>query len=98
MIRRPPRSTRTDVLLPYTTLVRSQSAFGGLDILFNNAGVPGPETGVLDMTTDLLDWLMALLVRGPMFGINHAARSEEHTSALQSIIRISYAVFCLKTK
>lgn len=51
----------------------AQSAFGGIDILFNNAGLPGPEVGVMDMTTELWDWLMALLVRGPMLGIKHAA-------------------------
>lgn len=51
----------------------ANSAFGGIDILFNNAGLPGPEVGVMDMTTELWDWLMALLVRGPMLGIKHAA-------------------------
>ena len=51
----------------------TRSGFGGLDILFNNAGTPGPDVGVLDMTSELWDRLMALLVRGPMLGIKHAA-------------------------
>lgn len=49
------------------------SAFGGLDILFNNAGIPGPPVGILDMTAELWDRMMALLLRGPMLGIKHAA-------------------------
>ncbi len=51
----------------------ARSAFGGLDILFNNAATAGPEIGVLDMTGELWDRMMALLLRGPMFGIKHAA-------------------------
>lgn len=51
----------------------ARSAFGGLDVLFNNAGHPGPPVSVLDMTSELWDWQMALSVRGPMFGIKHAA-------------------------
>ncbi len=51
----------------------ARSAFGGLDILFNNAGIPGPPTGILDITAELWDRLMALLLRGPMLGIKHAA-------------------------
>src|SRR3546814_8253809 len=71
MIRRPPRSTRTDTLFPYTTLFRSSAAdaAGPADI-----GVGFPAT------------------RCP------PDRSEEHTSELQSLMRISYAVFCLKKK
>src|SRR3546814_15748752 len=73
MIRRPPRSTRTDTLFPYTTLFRSPAAAmsrpaGG------NRRLVGPSDHRLD---------------GGM-------RSEEHTSELQSLMRISYAVFCLK--
>src|SRR3546814_6124220 len=72
MIRRPPRSTRTDTLFPYTTLFRS------FDDHFRKRRA-GP-----------IDW------RGN--GGDGAARSEEHTSELQSLMRISYAVFCLKKK
>src|SRR3546814_4536610 len=75
MIRRPPRSTRTDTLFPYTTLFRSGALF----------------LGELDPTQiHGLDDLNARQVR--------ATRSEEHTSELQSLMRISYAVFCLKKK
>src|SRR3546814_10747121 len=76
MIRRPPRSTRTDTLFPYTTLFRSRFV-GGRRI--------DPAQAV-DPVRHLAD-----LVPFPQ-------RSEEHTSELQSLIRISYAVFCLKKK
>src|SRR3546814_2399838 len=72
MIRRPPRSTRTDTLFPYTTLFRSTAQRGGHFEIFirpDLAHAPG-----------------------------RAGRSEEHTSELQSLMRISYAVFCLKKK
>src|SRR6056297_1843853 len=71
MTRRPPRSTRTDTLFPYTTLFRSCPA--------RTASSPGPggRPGAL---------------------LPGASRSEEHTSELQSLRRISYAVFCLKKK
>src|SRR3546814_3804095 len=96
MIRRPPRSTRTDTLFPYTTLFRSLRPAGGdpaqrrLPDLRRavrplraqrRAGARPPGAGQ----------------RGPA-GHPRAARSEEHTSELQSLMRISYAVFCLKTK
>src|SRR3546814_4114395 len=76
MIRRPPRSTRTDTLFPYTTLFRSS---GSLVL-----GVEPPQT-----VTSL-----------PIVERRHPSglRSEEHTSELQSLMRISYAVFCLKKK
>src|SRR3546814_10098792 len=80
MIRRPPRSTRTDTLFPYTTLFRS---FGQL----------------LDPRAQaLLECLhrLAGIALGGVFV--RAGRSEEHTSELQSLMRISYAVFCLKKK
>src|SRR3546814_7091651 len=89
MIRRPPRSTRTDTLFPYTTLFRSEDArpcgAGGSLILYGR-------------------W--ARIVRcgdhSPFAswpGLSRpSARSEEHTSELQSLMRISYAVFCLKKK
>src|SRR3546814_9051613 len=78
MIRRPPRSTRTATLFPYTTLFRSAG-------LTNAAGVAGTARLPLERLL-MLD--IDLLVLG--------RRSEEHTSELQSLMRISYAVFCLK--
>src|SRR3546814_6777126 len=77
MIRRPPRSTRTDTLFPYTTLFRSRRS-------------PSPDfCGAKTMTTTEEG-----LVRLEDVDV----RSEEHTSELQSLMRISYAVFCLKKK
>src|SRR3546814_4258143 len=84
MIRRPPRSTRTDTLFPYTTLFRSHRHRRGRRPLF------GHPTLVLHHG-----------LRRPAAGLggNHRpGRSEEHTSELQSLMRISYAVFCLKKK
>src|SRR3546814_15114844 len=83
MIRRPPRSTRTDTLFPYTTLFRSQP---GLDRLRRR---PGGAGRAIEAGADLA----ADAQRGVVTG-----RSEEHTSELQSLMRISYAVFCLKKK
>src|SRR3546814_5384221 len=85
MIRRPPRSTRTDTLFPYTTLFRS----GRGDLVAGTrrpAGVPRPALGRLCRLRGAERIRPALL------------RSEEHTSELQSLMRISYAVFCLKKK
>src|SRR3546814_17759120 len=76
MIRRPPRSTRTDTLFPYTTLFRSGRA--GLQSRGRCARDAHPRR-----------WRRRVRV---------ASRSEEHTSELQSLMRISYAVFCLKKK
>src|SRR3546814_6965601 len=85
MIRRPPRSTRTDTLFPYTTLFRSIITFSCMkhDVYFQN----------------LISFGIFLLLpgRGANFGLL-LCRSEEHTSELQSLMRISYAVFCLKKK
>jgi NAD(P)-dependent dehydrogenase (short-subunit alcohol dehydrogenase family) len=70
------RFVRCDVTVEHDIVAAvgvARSAFGGLDILFNNAGNPGPPVDVLDMTGELWDRLMALQVRGPMFGIKHAA-------------------------
>src|SRR3546814_17794733 len=84
MIRRPPRSTRTDTLFPYTTLFRS-------------------HLGVLVALVLLLrrDWTAigwAAATTGALALVSGSLRSEEHTSELQSLMRISYAVFCLKKK
>src|SRR3546814_1011064 len=82
MIRRPPRSTRTDTLFPYTTLFRS--VLGAIPLaLASGAGAEARHQ---------IGWV---IVGGMSFG---TARSEEHTSELQSLMRISYAVFCLKKK
>src|SRR3546814_3952716 len=96
MIRRPPRSTRTDTLFPYTTLFRSRDhhrhaaeAKRAKRRDFARAGGHGGEHGVerAEHRADRHD------------RANHDAdRSEEHTSELQSLMRISYAVFCLKKK
>src|SRR3546814_2290232 len=102
MIRRPPRSTRTDTLFPYTTLFRSlrkprilrQEAVAGMDRL----SACGFRCGN-DLVADQI--ALAHRRRTNMHGfIGHSdmARSEEHTSELQSLMRISYAVFCLKKK
>src|SRR3546814_10745147 len=80
MIRRHPRSTRTDTLFPYTTLFRSRM-------------LSGPGRGQpLDRQADVPE-LEDLPPRHRRY-----ARSDEHTSELQSLMRISYAVFCLKKK
>src|SRR3546814_3993790 len=108
MIRRPPRSTRTDTLFPYTTLFRADrhpqrgpfahhrpgdrpEAPGVLDALERQpVGAPGPGAGQLGRNADR--WPREhVLRRAP-------CRSEEHTSELQSLMRISYAVFCLTKK
>src|SRR3546814_5587445 len=75
MIRRPPRSTLTDTLFPYTTLFRSAVWQGRGDHYSELRGIETARRGKVEMS-----------------------RSEEHTSELQSLMRISYAVFCLKKK
>src|SRR3546814_5734644 len=108
MIRRPPRSKRTDTLFPYTTLFRSKFAMRRLEprhvkrlaIHFESGTeqplrcpVGGPA--IARAARLLVAGLgIALDVGEEAFG----ARSEEHTSELQSLMRISYAVFCLKKK
>src|SRR3546814_6582392 len=85
MIRRPPRSTRTDTLFPYTTLFRS--GFKKRPAFLQRAQAVEPH-GV-----EPLENIPVLTVAGC-----GPVRSEEHTSELQSLMRISYAVFCLKKK
>src|SRR3546814_5944743 len=97
MIRRPPRSTRTDTLFPYSTLVRSGADLGELRVLLDleaPALVLGevPVEGVQLEDRHDVDVLLDELDR------EEVARSEEHTSELQSLMRTSYAVFCLKKK
>src|SRR3546814_5252366 len=106
MIRRPTRSTRTDTLFPYTTLFRSTSRVRqwprGPASPFAPAPFPGPSRkGVRGNQDGLLKLPGAAQERsnGKMRQTHHDIdRSEEHTSELQSLMRISYAVFCLKTK
>src|SRR3546814_9951859 len=101
MIRRPPRSTRTDTLFPYTTLFRSVTV----------AAPPMPVYALV-----VSSWRRPTLLRLVLFEVDDTTecrvsamtdpsiipalltRSEEHTSELQSLMRISYAVFCLKKK
>src|SRR3546814_2669448 len=78
MIRRPPRSTRTDTLFPYTTLFRSALT----------------ELSDLGRVSVATEGKRRIIMVNPLL----ISRSEEHTSELQSLMRISYAVFCLKKK
>src|SRR3546814_9241872 len=93
MIRRPPRSTRTDTLFPYTTLFRSPCAAGAI------SGTDQGDAGRARIAGPARP-LCALYRRRQCHGGDQAQRrrSEEHTSELQSLMRISYAVFCLKKK
>src|SRR3546814_10077826 len=99
MIRRPPRSTRTDTLFPYTTLFRSLIALtagreGAVTQLLAD-GQATAATGYLDQLQQIFpNRLYIEIVRRD----DPVERSEEHTSELQSLMRISYAVFCLKKK
>src|SRR3546814_7698603 len=114
MLRRPPRSTRTDTLFPYTTLFRSSRP---LRSLMNAIHCPsGDQTGRTSHArepTSLVAFPPATgtVYRSPnrsktnvltsgeisrIISVASVVRSEEHTSELQSLLRISYAVFCLK--
>src|SRR3546814_5024315 len=94
MIRRPPRSTRTDTLFPYTTLFRS--AFHRRD---GASGGAAPAAGTAPRAASSAHADPDPLDRGGRADDDRAhRRSEEHTSELQSLMRISYAVFCLKQK
>src|SRR3546814_1006770 len=84
MIRRPPRSTRTDTLFPYTTLFRSGCAPAASRRFATRPSRHG--------------WRVAKCAGSAWQSSPAGARSEEHTSELQSLMRISYAVFCLKKK
>src|SRR3546814_3086823 len=98
MIRRPPRSTRTDTLFPYTTLFRSLLIIGALVIIVAELVMDGHEVVGIDLRAHL-DPEIVDIVHVPGGGVaDDLARSEEHTSELQSLMRISYAVFCLKKK
>src|SRR3546814_4902077 len=106
MILRPPRSTRTDTLFPYTTLFRSvitvNALLGALidamSDMPHDYEIPSPPSRMVDVFADHL-----ACARPQPYGLKRPrdsrlrrVRSEEHTSELQSLMRISYAVFCLK--
>src|SRR3546814_6476407 len=102
MIRRPPRSTRTDTLFPYTTLFRSSNRGGRLASAAThaNASCDMPQTLGVHSPSPLSkpsEWLTGCTAPVRTFQ-RKIDRSEEHTSELQSLMRISYAVFCLKKK
>src|SRR3546814_7972140 len=112
MIRRPPRSTRTDTLFPYTTLFRSADSPHPTLITmsitvtvviptYNRPQVTGRAVrSVLAQTYAIHEIIIVDDASVPAFDpvANGCTRSEEHTSELQSLMRISYAVFCLKKK
>src|SRR3546814_4598771 len=96
MIRRPPRSTRTDTLFPYTTLFRSfpPQMRKRQWVIPNPAHLPDEAKPYRAEGRTMA--AVGRLV--PQKGFDRLLRSEEHTSELQSLMRISYAVFCLKKK
>src|SRR3546814_2388035 len=117
MIRRPPRSTRTDTLFPYTTLFRSGDHLEGLRPLparrrhrEGRKRLRGGSRGrrrrlkyTIRIAASVAVVRLAMArarsrVRAIRLFIDYTRRSEEHTSELQSLMRISYAVFCLKQK
>src|SRR3546814_3643477 len=107
MIRRPPRSTRTATLFPYTTLFRALPGWTGWEAttarlwhfgFHNNRDLP--ERLIHGREYDYVSTFMAerFYDHSSFDPANIEVRSEEHTSELQSLMRISYAVFCLKKK
>src|SRR3546814_10650618 len=113
MIRLPPRSTRTDTLFPYTTLFRSAWSWsGGLLAVGCVTAVLAMLAGMVELTrvpegAALRDtwWHMGLMLTATslfatrlLLRLDQLKRSEEHTSELQSLMRISYAVLCFKKK
>src|SRR3546814_6582037 len=87
MIRRPPRSTRTDTLFPYTTLFRSATSAATPDLRSRPRAAVASDVEAMGPRSSMSRRVSAV-----------SSRSEEHTSELQSLMRISYAVFCLKKK
>src|SRR3546814_1558359 len=104
MIRRPPRSTRTDTLFPYTTLFRSWEEEGAIRDAASLARIDGFVDSLPEGYATLVGERGVSLSGGQKQRVAIARtsilrpRSEEHTSELQSLMRISYAVFCLKKK
>src|SRR3546814_1054855 len=104
MIRRPPRSTRTDTLFPYTTLFRSCRLRGNAMEVLDEA-TKELFQGMVDEVDEVFVDAVARFrgiskkaVHETNASVYMGRRSEEHTSELQSLMRISYAVFCLKKK
>src|SRR3546814_12530203 len=100
MIRRPPRSTRTDTLFPYTTLFRSPRKVRVARVGYKQTSCSFSFQNLLHLIDLRLLASDDAAAKLPDFGIRklRLLRSEEHTSELQSLMRISYAVFCLKKK
>src|SRR3546814_3387956 len=110
IIRRPPRSTRTDTLFPYTTLFRSVETAFLENVPDTQADAERAIRGYCEEGYDVIvatsfGYGPAVLAVAPQFPdvqfihiSGYQTRSEEHTSELQSLMRISYAVFCLKKK
>src|SRR3546814_4744079 len=113
MIRRPPRSTRTDTLFPYTTLFRSAGDDEQLAEIVEQYRLGDGRIPIIDVADAIDRTIDAVARRLNLFKLKpeklrdiiyipedliHENRSEEHTSELQSLMRISYAVFCLKKK
>src|SRR3546814_3161960 len=108
MIRRPPRSTSTDTLFPYTTLFRSDRPYPGIAtglgiIVIGWRRDRGGDRCRRIASDDLRARAIRItdrpgLHRADLLSRRCGLRSEEHTSELQSLMRISYAVFCLKKK
>src|SRR3546814_9760609 len=115
MIRRPPRSTRTDTLFPYTTLFRSgiattkaaeantsaaNAAASEASAALSEGNVSDSETAAATSETNAAASAVAAAASAASAATDYVAkaRSEEHTSELQSLMRISYAVFCLNNK
>src|SRR3546814_3909069 len=106
MIRRPPRSTRTDTLLPYTTLFRSGRGSSGTAPSRpspRHAPDPRPAHAAVAQVGPRRERQQRQqqppqAQRQRQLALGQPVRSEEHTSELQSLMRISYAVFCLKKK
>src|SRR3546814_3126254 len=101
MIRRPPRSTRTDTLFPYTTLFRSI----GWELVQETVDLNDDQLPNFSIPHGRQHWRHQVRVNGHLYAmlaeekcLDAGVRSEEHTSELQSLMRISYAVFCLKKK
>src|SRR3546814_7786783 len=90
MIRRPPRSTRTDTLFPYTTLFRSAHQWDYIHISCSSQHQIAGQKDSKRLCVQQAEAVCVICAR--------QSRSEEHTSELQSLMRISYAVFCLKKK
>src|SRR3546814_4467537 len=95
-IRRPPRSTRTDTLFPYTTLFRSSK--GKEKPPWDSQSHGGSFYSLVNRIINRISLANHLIDLGFDQSLSLFLRSEEHTSELQSLMRISYAVFCLKKK